>query len=72
MLRWAGVVCALLTLLFAASCTGPKVITGATSRGDQIKLMTRQAGWSEVVIVCKADKDGTLVDCKQKKLEFRD
>lgn len=72
MLRGAGIVCALLLLLFASSCQTHKVITGATSRWDQIKLMTREGAWSEVVIVCRAERDGTLVDCRQKKIEFRD
>lgn len=58
-----------------AACTGPKVVTQITARGDRAKFVYGQVGFSsstQGIIECKAAADGTLSDCNEKAIVFKE
>jgi len=65
----------LATASLLGACTGPKVVTQITARGDRAKFVYAQTGfmkYQQGIVECKAAPNGDLSECKEKPLFFKD
>lgn len=70
-LPWA----AALGLCWMAGCIGPRVVTGVTQRGDQLKFVyfqDRVLSYEKGAVKCKAAADGSLSDCQPIQFVFKE
>lgn len=67
---------ALALMAALTGCAGPKVVSGATSRGDTVKFAYWQKGFANSfhygVLECKAQQDGTLQECSDMKIKLKE
>ncbi len=67
MLVCLGAIC------FLSACAGPRVVTQATSRGDQIKMVYYQKKFlnaEQGIMQCKIAEGGKLTDCRKLPVKF--
>lgn len=70
-LGWAAIV----GMWMLAGCAGPRVVTGVTQRGDQLKFVYFQdkgTSFEKGAVKCKAAADGTLSDCQTMQFVFKE
>jgi hypothetical protein len=74
--RRASLLGALALMAALTGCAGPKVVSGATSRGDTVKFAYWQkeafGGFQYGILECKAQQDGTLQECSDMKMKLKE
>ncbi len=63
--------CAIGILAFFG-CSQPKIITAIDSKDDTMKLIYSDGSKDVGLFVCNIGEDGSLTNCKDKPLEFKD
>ncbi len=66
-------------MLFAVACTGPKFVVRTTGTSSQMKMLYWQkksflffSWYSQGVVKCDIDDDGSLTNCREMELVFED
>jgi hypothetical protein len=66
---------ALLGLLLAGGCAGPRIVKGVTQRGDKLKFVYVQDTGSSLAtgaVSCTAAADATLSNCQHMQITFKE
>jgi hypothetical protein len=66
---------ALLCVLGAQGCAGPRYVNNATARENTIKFAYTQQKFmatEQGFIECKVDQEGNLSECKKLDVDFKD
>ncbi len=66
------ILCVIGMLVVFAGCSQPKIITAIDSKDDTMKLIYSDGDTDVGLFVCNIGEDGSLTNCKDKPLEFKD